>query len=385
MSSATNVQSSANLELHDEEDPLRPYFDPTDHGLDNSFRLTHFVELEAGGLGTLWQPETVVQDELPSAAPKLGIPHDCSVIPLRRGFGWLVQTTGLCYPIIDDPYVMGKIACTKVLNNLYAMGVSECENLTILLGVRSGWTEQERDVVLPLMVRGYKRCVAEAGARITGIRSIVNPWCILGGVATSVCQQDGFIEQGNAIAGDVLLLTKPLGTQLALDAYQSIWDAESRSKRIKLTITEEQVKQAHRQAINSMSRLNSVAARLMFKHNAHGATHIGELGLVGHAQHLANMQKQELTFYIYNLPLIGHMAALAKDNGEANDRQLLEGLAPELSGGLLICLPRKQAAAFCTEIKELDGHPAWIIGMVTKGNRTVRLVKRAQHIDVKDD
>ncbi|BFF97954.1 inactive selenide water dikinase-like protein [Drosophila madeirensis] len=234
-------------------------------------------------------------------------------------------------------------------------------------------------------MRGYKRCAAEAGARITGIQSIVNPWCILGGVATSVCQKDGFIEQGNAIAGDVLLLTKPLGTQLALDAYQSICDAESRSKRIKLTITEEQVKQAHRQAINSMCRLNRVAARLMFKHNAHGTTQIGELGLVGHAQHLANMQKQELTFYIYNLPLIGHMAKLTMGKFGANDRQLLEGLAPELSGGLLICMPRKQAAAFCTEIKELDGRPACIIGMVTKGNRTVRLVKRPQHIHVKDD
>ncbi|XP_022212890.2 inactive selenide, water dikinase-like protein [Drosophila obscura] len=406
MSDATDVQSAVILELQGvREAALPPSFNPSDHGLEDTFRLTRFVDSEAGGckvpkdellsallaagLTKAGQPETVVQDEtlpLPSVVPKLGIPFDCSVIPLRTGACWLVQAAGFCCPIIDDPYAMGKIACAKVLNNLYAMGVSQCDSMTLLLGVSSGWTEQQRDVVLPIMMRGFKSRASEAGAQISGVQIVVNSWCMLGGVASTICQMNGFIEPGYAIAGDVLLLTKPLGTQLALDAYRSIGNAPgSCRKPIKLTITEEQVKEAHRQATKSMSRLNREAARLMFKHNAHGATHVGELGLLGHAQHLAYLQKNELSFSIYNLPLIGHMAALAMNNGEANDRLLLQGLAPEHSGGLLICMPREQATSFCSEIKKLEGHQAWIIGKVEKGNRSARVIEKVQLIHVEDE
>lgn len=55
-----------------------------------------------------------------------------------------------------DPYMMGKIACANVLSDLYAMGVMDCDNMLMLLAVSTKMTEKERDVVIPLIMRGFK-------------------------------------------------------------------------------------------------------------------------------------------------------------------------------------------------------------------------------------
>lgn len=87
----------------------------------------------------------------------------------------------------------GKIACANVLSDLYAMGVTECDNMLQLLGVSMKMTEKERDVVIPLIMRGFKDSACEAGTRVTGGQTVVNPWCIIGGVASTVCQPNEYI------------------------------------------------------------------------------------------------------------------------------------------------------------------------------------------------
>ena len=87
----------------------------------------------------------------------------------------------------------------------------------------------------------------------------------------------------------------------------------------------------------------------------------------GHAQALARNQKAEVGFVIHNLPVIAKMAAVGKACG--NMFQLAQGNSAETSGGLLICLPREQAAAYCKDIQKVEGYQAWIIGIVEKGNR----------------
>lgn len=81
---------------------------------------------------------------------------DCSVTPIRHGNLYLVQTTDFFYPLVDDPYVMGKIACANVLSDLYAMGVTECDNMLMILGVSQKMSEKERDTVVPIMMRGFR-------------------------------------------------------------------------------------------------------------------------------------------------------------------------------------------------------------------------------------
>lgn len=304
---------------------------------------------------------------------------DSCVTPLRHGGLSLVQTTDFFYPLVDDPYMMGKIACANVLSDLYAMGVTECDNMLMLLAVASKMSEKERDVVLPLMMRGFRDCAEEAGTSVNGGQTVVNPWMTIGGVATTVCQPNEFIMPDNAVLGDVLVLTKPLGTQVAVNAYQWL-DQPDRWNRIKLVVSEDDVRKAYHRAMNSMARLNRTAARLMSKYNSHGSTDVTGYGLLGHANNLAKIQKNEVGFVIHNLPVIAKMAAVSKACG--NMFGLMQGTSAETSGGLIIALPREQAAAFCKDIEKQEGYQAWIIGIVEKGNRTARIIDKPRVIEV---
>ncbi|XP_013117969.1 inactive selenide, water dikinase-like protein [Stomoxys calcitrans] len=394
MSYQADVLNSAHLELQGGNGAeLRRPFDPTAHDLESTFRLTRFADLKGRGckvpqevLGKLvsaLQQDYSLQDQdaqfMNMAIPRIGIGLDCSVIPLRHGGLCLVQTTDFFYPIVDDPYMMGKIACANVLSDLYAMGVTDCDNMLMLLAVSTKMTEKERDVVIPLIMRGFKDSALEAGTTVTGGQSVVNPWCTIGGVASTICQPNEYIVPDNAVVGDVLVLTKPLGTQVAVNAHQWL-DQPERWNRIKLVVSEEDVRKAYHRAMNSMARLNRTAARLMHKYNAHGATDITGFGLLGHAQTLASHQKKDVSFVIHNLPVISKMAAVAKACG--NMFQLLQGHSAETSGGLLICLPREQAAAYCKDIEKQEGYQAWIIGIVEKGNKTARIIDKPRVIEV---
>ncbi|KAA0201692.1 hypothetical protein HAZT_HAZT004454 [Hyalella azteca] len=308
-----------------------------------------------------------------------GIGMDSCVTPLRHAGLSLVQTTDFFYPLVDDPYMQGKIACANVLSDLYAMGVTECDNMLMLLGVSTKMSEKERDVVVPLMLRGFRDAAAEANTSVNGGQTVMNPWCTIGGVASSICQSSELIVPDGAVVGDVLVLTKPLGTQVAVNAHQWL-DQPERWNKIKLIVSEEDVRKAYYRAMNSMARLNKKAAELMHKYNAHGATDVTGFGLLGHAQNLAKNQRNEVSFIIHNLPIIAKMASVAKACG--NMFHLLQGSSAETSGGLLICLPREQAAAYCKDIEKQEGYQAWIIGIVEKGNRTARIIDKPRVIEV---
>uniref|UniRef100_G3WRE9 selenide, water dikinase n=1 Tax=Sarcophilus harrisii TaxID=9305 RepID=G3WRE9_SARHA len=302
---------------------VRETFNPESYELDKSFRLTRFTELKGTGCKV---PQDVLQklleclqenhfqeDEqfLGAVMPRLGIGMDTCVIPLRHGGLSLVQTTDYIYPIVDDPYMMGRIACANVLSDLYAMGVTECDNMLMLLGISNKMTDRERDKVIPLIIQGFKDAAEEAGTSVTGGQTVLNPWIVLGGVATTVCQPNEFIMPDNAVPGDVLVLTKPLGTQVAVAVHQWL-DIPEKWNKIKLVVTQEDVELAYQEAMMNMARLNR-------------------------------------------------------------------------TGGLLICLPREQAARFCAEIKSPkygEGHQAWIIGIVEKGNRTARIIDKPRIIEV---
>ena len=85
--------------------------------------------------------------------PRIGIGMDASITPLRHSGLSLVQTTDFFYPLVEDPYMQGKIACANVLSDLYAMGVTEADNMLMLLAVS---TKKERHIVVSLIMRGLK-------------------------------------------------------------------------------------------------------------------------------------------------------------------------------------------------------------------------------------
>lgn len=124
---------------------------------------------------------------------QIGIGLDSCVLPTRHKGLSLVQTTDFFYPLVEDPYMQGKIACANVLSDLYAMGVSDCDNMLMLLGVSTDMTAKEREVVTTLMIKGFNDLAKEAGTSVNGGQSVLNPWYIIGGVATSVVSSSEFI------------------------------------------------------------------------------------------------------------------------------------------------------------------------------------------------
>lgn len=313
---------------------------------------------------------------------RLGIGMDASVTPIPgKPDTLLAQTTDFFYPLVDDPYMQGRIACANVLSDLYAMGVVNCHNMLMLLAVSKDMTDKERDIVIPLMMQGFQDTAQEAGCLVTGGQTVVNPWVTIGGVASSVCGRADIIMPESARPGDVLLLTKPIGTQVAVNAHQWLEeDGEKWQKVVAKGTSKEEVLAAYRAATLSMARLNLTGARLMHKHGATAATDVTGFGILGHAANLASNQLQKVDMVLHTLPIIKGMVGIARTMG--NMFQLLQGYSAETSGGLLMAIPAEGAAGLAAEILALEGSQAWVIGTVQAGTGTARIVDNPKIVEV---
>jgi len=222
---------------------------------------------------------------------------------------YLLSTTDFFYPLIDDPYEMGKIACANVLSDLYAMGVVDVDTMLMTLSVSREMAMDEQDYVTSNLIRGFNDLSKEAGTNCTGRQTVMNPWPIVGGVAMSVLPESKFIRPDAAVPGDAIVLTKPLGTQLAVNAHQ--WKHTKPDRFQKLlesgNVTEADVDEAMAVASASMSRLNRNGAKLMHKYDAHAATDVTGFGILGHLKNLASSQNAKVDMELHTLPMIKKM------------------------------------------------------------------------------
>eukprot|EP00160_Parvularia_atlantis_P015538 Unigene4476_Nuclearia_a/m.13685 Unigene4476_Nuclearia_a/g.13685 ORF Unigene4476_Nuclearia_a/g.13685 Unigene4476_Nuclearia_a/m.13685 type:complete len:311 (+) Unigene4476_Nuclearia_a:160-1092(+) len=303
---------------------------------------------------------------------------DSAVVPTRVPGVVLVQTTDFFYPNVDDPYEQGRIACANVLSDLYAMGVHECDNVLMLLGLSTDLTADEKQIVGRMLIRGFSDTARAAGCGVTGGQTVLNPWIVIGGVATAVLPQADVIMPVGARAGDVIVLTKPLGTQVAVNAHQWLRGQTDKWHRIAEVVTEADVTALYFAAQRSMARLNRTGARLMHTHGAHAATDVTGFGILGHARNLASNQRTAVSFVIHTLPVLRGCVAIC---GRTSFK-LLDGLGPETSGGLLVALTREDAELFMSAIREQDGCPAWIVGDVVNGSRTAELAPDCRVVEV---
>lgn len=268
--------------------------------------------------------------------------------------------------------MQGRIACANVLSDLYAMGVTECDNVELICGVPTCMTDEERDVVVGIMLEGFRDCAKEGDVRVRGGQIVPNPWMMIGGAASSICSNDEFISPDGACVGDALVLTKPLGTQIAVNAHQWMDQKNEFWDKISGVISTQECVKAFQRATASMARINRIGARLMKKHGAHCATDVTGYGILGHAAAMAKAQLNEVSFVLDNLPIIAKMVPVAKACGIAFG--LLQGYSAETSGGLLISIPKDAAPHFIEDIQREEGLPAWIVGEVISGDRTARIV-----------
>lgn len=289
---------------------------------------------------------------------------DCSVRTTRQGHV-CISTTDFFFPLVDSPYLQGRIGAANVLSDLYAEGVGDCDFMLMLLAACRDMTEDDRNICTREMVRGFNDACLEAGTTVTGGQTVLNPWPVIGGVATTICSEGEYVKSDGARAGDVVVLTKPLGTQVAVNVHE--WRVRRTPKWAELTkrniLSDEEAGDMMHAAVCSMARLNRHGGSIMVKHHAHAGTDVTGFGILGHAQNLMDNQAAAVGMEIHTLPCIANTAKIEQSG--ILDFRLLKGYSAETSGGLMICMPEEDAVAYCKELEELDGETSWIIGTVT--------------------
>ena len=230
--------------------PIRRSIPAQDTYVDENLRLTKYCDLRGCNckvpqelLHKLFDSSHCTHPQYTrSAEDHLSLPNfvplnpgaaETSVTPLKHGGLSMVQAADFSYPLIDDAYTMGRIGCANVLSKIYAMGIIDCDNMLMLLTLSTKLDEKDREKVASAILSGFRDCAAEVGTAVTGGQTVLNPWLSIGGVATSVCLPNEFVLPNSALPGDVLVLTKPLGSQVAVSIYQWLTSGLDKWKQLK--------------------------------------------------------------------------------------------------------------------------------------------------------
>ncbi len=274
----------------------------------------------------------------------------------------LVQTVDFFTPVVDDPYDFGRIAAANALSDVYAMGGTPLTALNIAAFP----VEQLGTEILARIIEGGAAIAAEAGVAILGGHTVKDDEPKFGLAVTGTVHPDRIVTNAGARPGDVLVLTKPLGTGILTTARKrDLIDDDALAP-----------------AIAQMVRLNDRAARAMTTHGAHAATDITGFGLVGHAAEIARASRVALRIDAHAVPLLdGVLALIARDAVPGGTRDNLAEHAAfttygdtvdeahrialsdaQTSGGLLIALPPEDVDGLLHDLADLG--TAAVIGDV---------------------
>jgi selenide,water dikinase len=285
----------------------------------------------------------------------------------------LVQTVDFFTPIVDDPYDYGRIAAANSLSDVYAMGGRPITALNVL-GYPEGDLDEE---ALALIMLGAREVCEAADVEVLGGHSVTDKELKFGLSVTGVVHPDKILTNSNIQPGDILVLTKPLGSGLIANAMMN--DAVSG-----------EIVDA---AVEIMARLNRNAAKQASVLGANAVTDITGYGLLGHAREMALASDVMITLCSGALPLMRGALDIAKSRsyfsgGERRNLRHVESVLevsegveesllriasdPQTSGGLLISLPADKAETLIREL-ELLGEPAWRIGMALEPELSTRL------------
>lgn len=252
----------------------------------------------------------------------------------------LVQTVDFFTPIVDDPFTYGQIAAANSLSDVYAMGGRPVTAMNIL-----GLPDEVDAEAANAILRGGAEKVREAGCALAGGHSIKNPEPIYGLSVTGLVHPDKVISNAGARPGDILVLTKPLGTGIISTAVK---------REICAAKLEEK-------AVATMSHLNKAGAVVAERGLVKAGTDVTGFGLLGHLISLCRSSGVTARLDSGALPLIGDEVLklieagcipggtkknLAYAQGQVDFGSTSEPLRmlladAQTSGGLLLCVPEK--------------------------------------------
>ncbi|MBK1790628.1 selenide, water dikinase SelD [Persicirhabdus sediminis] len=283
----------------------------------------------------------------------------------------LVQTLDFFTPIVDDPYLFGKIAAANSLSDVYAMGGRPITAMAIA-GMPDDLLDNE---TIREILRGGAEMVMQAKASLVGGHTIKNPEPIYGLSVTGIVHPDNVLANANAEAGELIILTKPLGTGILSTAIKrGLCDAELELK-----------------ASEIMIHLNTVGAYLAEKGLVKACTDITGFGLAGHLIEMADASGTTAILDSSVIPAIspeviefieqGCVPGGTKKNllnaetkisfGEHISESLKLLLADaQTSGGLMLSVPAVHAEEVLAHLHQEATPCAVVIG---------KMVARAQH------
>jgi selenide,water dikinase len=276
----------------------------------------------------------------------------------------IVNTVDFFTPVVDDPYTYGLISATNSLSDVYAMGGEPKTAMNIVCFPQSGL---EKDILAEILCGGSDKA-AEAGVAIVGGHSVADDEIKYGMAVTGVIDPRKIIRNVGAREGDVIILTKPLGTGILTTALK------------KGHLSEEE----YGAAVVSMSTLNAKAAQVMLRYSVHACTDVTGFSLMGHGCEMAMGSHLTLRLHSASLPVLpgalrlsleGYITGGCKRNRNylADKVRIADSVSPDLneiafdpqtSGGLLIAVPVHEAPALTQELLNEGVLAAAVIGEI---------------------
>jgi selenide,water dikinase len=276
----------------------------------------------------------------------------------------LVQTVDFFTPIVDDPFSYGQIAAANSLSDVFAMGGRPLTGLNIV-----GFpADLVRPRIISSILRGGMAKAAEVGCAIIGGHSIRNPEPIYGLAVTGIVDLRHVTTNANARPGDLLVLTKPLGTGIATTAIKRGLASRSLQKKI----------------IDLMSKINIVGAELAERDLVRAATDITGYGLIGHLVSLCRASRVSAEVDTSTVPMVSneigdlieqncvpegsrqnlYAATVAVDWGSTDEASKILLTDAQTSGGLLLCVTEANLGKVLNILRKARTPSAAVIGKI---------------------
>ncbi len=286
---------------------------------------------------------------------------DAAVYQVRDDLA-IVQTVDFFPPMVDDPYVFGQIAATNSLSDVYAMGTKPATAMNLICFP----TCLPLEVMGEILQGGYSK-VQESGAIIAGGHTIEDNEPKYGLCVTGFIHPKDVLTNAGCREGDVLVLTKALGTGILSTALKAQMLSDS----------------DYQHMVELMTTLNAKSCEAMMAVGANACTDVTGFGLLGHAYEMAEGSGKTIELYSKEMPIVPAALEFAKMGivpaGAYSNRSYLEphmsidpsvSLAlsdalvdPQTAGGLLISLPESRAGELLSRLEEVTGD-ARVVGRV---------------------
>lgn len=283
----------------------------------------------------------------------------------------LIQTLDFFTPVVDEPYVFGQIAAANALSDVYAMGGEPILAMNIV-----GFPSCLEEEILSQILQGGADKVKEAGASLCGGHTVIDEEPKYGLSVTGTVHPDNLLSNSGIKEGDLIILTKALGTGVMISAIKGGFTKSDESNP----------------AVKSMLTLNNTALKYFDQYQINACTDVTGFGLIGHLLEMSENSSLEIQIDAAEIPVFAGVRDFAesgllpagayknRDNYEdfvsesgKRDQTLYDLMYdPQTSGGLLISVAEEDAAELLIDLYA-EGLDVAVVAKAVKGEKSVKI------------